>query len=209
MEAERIELSARERERLKVLHEIEQGHLKQIEAAQRLRLTDRQVRRLQVRLRQEGDRGMVHRLRRRPSNRKIPEGLKQRALRELRQARYAGFGPTLAGEHLAAHQVHVSRETLRRWMSQAGLWRPRTRRLKTVHVWRARRSAFGELVMMDSSPYRWLEQRGQALPFDRSDRRCHQPGVWTIGRTRFDRRKSANPTRLAGTLWPATGLVHR
>src|SRR5215467_953687 len=162
MEAERIELSAGERERLKVLHEIEQGHLKQIEGAQRLRLTDRQVRRLQVRLRQEGDRGIVHRLRRRPSNRKIPEGLKQRALRELRQARYAGFGPTLAGEHLAAHQVHVSRETLRRWMSQAGLWRPRTRRLKTVHVWRARRSAFGELVMMDSSPYRWLEQRGPA-----------------------------------------------
>ena len=33
MEPERIELSARERERLKVLHEVEQGHLKQIEAA--------------------------------------------------------------------------------------------------------------------------------------------------------------------------------
>ena len=162
METERIELSARERERLKVLHEIEQGHLKQIEAAQRLRLTDRHVRRPQARLRQEGDGGIVHRLRRRPSNRKIPEALKQRALRELRQARYAGFGPTLAGEHLAAHEVRVSRETLRRWMSQAGLWRPGARRVKAAHVWRARRSAFGELVMMDSSPYRWLEERGPA-----------------------------------------------
>lgn len=162
MEPERIELSARERERLKVLHEVEQGHLKQIEAAERLRLTDRHVRRLQVRLRQEGDGGMVHRLRRRRSNRKIPEALQQRALRELRQARYAGFGPTLASEHLAAHQVRVSRETLRRWMSEAGLWRPRARRFKAVHVWRARRSAFGELVMMDSSPYRWLEERGPA-----------------------------------------------
>lgn len=162
MEPERIELSARERERLKVLHEVEQGHLKQIEAAERLRLTDRQVRRLQERLRQEGDRGIVHRLRRRRSNRKIPEAHKQRALRELGQARYAGFGPTLASEHLAAHDVRVSRETLRQWMSEAGLWRPRTRRLKAVHVWRARRSAFGELVMMDSSPYRWLEDRGPA-----------------------------------------------
>jgi hypothetical protein len=43
--------------------------------------------------------GIVHRLRGRPSNRKIPEGFKLRALRELHQARYAGFGPTLAGKH--------------------------------------------------------------------------------------------------------------
>jgi len=162
MEPERIELSARERERLKVLHELEQGHLKQIEAARRLRLTDRHVRRLQVRLREEGDRGLVHRLRRRCSNRKIPDALKRRALRELGQAGYAGFGPTLASEHLAAQNLQVSRETLRGWMSAAGLWRPRRRRVKSVHVWRPRRAAFGELVMMDSSPYRWLEKRGPA-----------------------------------------------
>ncbi len=73
MELERIELSARDRERLKVLHEVEQGHLQQVEAARRLRLTDRQVRRLQARLRTEGDRGIVHRLRGSQSNRKIPE----------------------------------------------------------------------------------------------------------------------------------------
>ncbi len=51
MEEERIELSERERDRLKVLHEVEQGHLQQVEAAQRLRLTDRHVRRLLARLR--------------------------------------------------------------------------------------------------------------------------------------------------------------
>jgi len=87
MEPERIELGTRERERLKVLREVEDGHLKQIEAARRLRLTDRHVRRLQARLRREGDRGIVHRLRGRRSNRKIPEALTERALRELRQAR--------------------------------------------------------------------------------------------------------------------------
>jgi hypothetical protein len=162
METERIELSAKERERLKVLHEVEQGHLKQIEAAHRLHLTDRQVRRLQARLRREGDRGMVHRLRGCRSNRKIADALKQRALRELHQARYAGFGPTLASEHLTTQGVPVSRETLRGWMSEAGLWRARARRRKAVHVWRPRRAAFGELLLMDSSPYRWLEDRGPA-----------------------------------------------
>jgi hypothetical protein len=155
-------LSARERERLKVLHEVEHGHLKQVEAARRLRLRDRHVRRPQARLRQEGDHGIVHRLRGRRSNRKIPDALKQRVLRELRQARYAGFGPTLASEHLAAQDVRVRRETLRDWMSVAGLWRTRARHRKAVHVGRPRRSAFGQLVMMDSSPYRWLEDRGQA-----------------------------------------------
>lgn len=162
MGPERIELSVKERERLKVLQQVEERRLKQVEAARRLRLTDRQVRRLQARLRSEGDGGIVHRLRGRPSNRKIADLLRQRALRELGQARYAGFGPTLAAEHLRRRAIAVSRETLRKWMSAAGLWRPRNRRLKAVHVWRPRRSAFGELVMMDSSPYRWLEDRGPA-----------------------------------------------
>jgi hypothetical protein len=162
MEPERIELSAKERERLKVLHEVDEGHLRQVEAARRLRLTDRHVRRLQARLQREGDRGILHRLRGRRSNRKIPEALTERALRELRQARYAGFGPTLAAEHLVRKGIAVSRETLRKWMSAAGLWQTRRRRVPPVHVWRPRRSAFGELVMMDSSPYRWLEERGPA-----------------------------------------------
>jgi hypothetical protein len=162
MEEERIELSARERERLKVLHEVEQGHLRQIDAAHRLRLSDRQVRRLLGRLRTGGDGGLVHRLRGRPSNRKIPEGIEQRSLRRLRQPAYLGFGPTLAAEHLAQHGLRVSRETLRKWMSAAGLWQSRRRRLQRVYVWRPRRSAFGELVMMDSSPFRWLEDRGPA-----------------------------------------------
>src|SRR5262249_53915310 len=60
--------------------------------------------------------------------------------------------------------LHISRETLRHWMIRAELWRPcRRRRIKTVHVWRQRRAAFGELVMMDSSPFRWLEERGPEL----------------------------------------------
>jgi hypothetical protein len=163
MEPERIELSQRERDRWKVLHEVEQGHLQQVEAARRLHLSDRQVRRLQVRVRREGDRGVIHRLRGRPSNRKISAAVTQRALRRLGQPRYAGFGPTLAAEHLARAGIRVSRETLRGWMSQAGLWRPRRQRVAAVHVWRPRRAAFGELVLMDTSEHAWLEDRGPKL----------------------------------------------
>jgi transposase len=161
MEPERIELSQRERDRLKVLHEVEQRHLTQREAARRLRLSERQVRRLQVRVRAEGDRGVIHRLRGRSSNRKIPEERQQRILAQVR-GRYADFGPTLASEHLQQEGWAVSRETLRQLMIAGGLWRPRRRKVAAVHVWRERRASFGELVLWDSSPYRWLEDRGPA-----------------------------------------------
>ncbi|MFZ3331710.1 MAG: helix-turn-helix domain-containing protein [Candidatus Acidiferrales bacterium] len=162
MAEERIELRAKERERLKVLHEVERGYLPPIAAARRLRLSDRQVRRLLERLRKVGDRGLVHGLRGRPSNRKIPADTEQRSLRRLRLPAYWGFGPTLAAEHLARHGLKVSPETLRKWMNAAGLRQPRRRHLRPVPVWRPRRAAFGELVMMDSSPFRWLEDRGPA-----------------------------------------------
>jgi len=155
-------MSQSERERLQVLHQIEQGHWTQVEGARRLRLSTRQVRRWQRRLAAEGDAGVIHRLRGRPSNRKIPQKVQQRILAEIRR-RYVDFGPTLAAEHVARGGMNVSRETLRRWMSAAGLWRSRHRRVRAIHVWRQRRAAFGELVMMDSSPFRWLEDRGPGL----------------------------------------------
>jgi hypothetical protein len=94
--------------------------VRQIDAARRLRLSDRQVRRLLERLREAGDRGLVQELRGRPSNRKIPEEIEQRSLRRLRLPAYLGFGPTLAAEHLGRHGLRVSRETLRKWMNAAG-----------------------------------------------------------------------------------------
>src|ERR1700739_4165527 len=108
-----------------------------------------------------GDASRVHGRRGRPSNRKLPARLEQKILARLQQ-RYADFGPTLAAEHLAQEGFSVSRETLRKWMSKAALWRPRSQCVKAVHVWRERRACFGELVMQDSSPFRWLEERAPA-----------------------------------------------
>ncbi len=71
METERITLSQRERDRLKVLHEVDQKHLTQVAAAKRLQVTDRHVRRMLLGLRQRGDGALVHGLRGRPSNRRL------------------------------------------------------------------------------------------------------------------------------------------
>jgi hypothetical protein len=161
METERIALNQRERDRLRVLHEVKEKHLTQVEAGRRLKVTDRHVRRLLLGLQERGDGALIHGLRGQPSNRKLAAAYEQKILARVRQ-RYADFGPTLAAEHLAQEGLSVSRETLRKWMAKAALWRPRRQRVKTVHVWRERRASFGELVMQDSSPFRWFEERGPA-----------------------------------------------
>jgi len=161
METERIALSQRERDRLRVLHEVKRKQLTQREAARRLKISDRQIRRLLVGLRERGDRAVIHGLRGRPSSRRYAACFEQQILTRVRQ-RYADFGPTLAAEHLAQAGLAVSRETLRKWMVKARLWQPRAQRVKIIHVWRERRASFGELVMQDSSPFRWLEERGPA-----------------------------------------------
>jgi len=162
MKEERIALSQRERDRVKVLYEVERKHLRQREAAERLGWSARHIRRLLRRVGAEGDRGLVHRLRGRPSNRKISSAVQRRIVAEV-ERRYRDFGPTLACEHLARQGLGVSREALRQWLIQAGLWKPRRQRVEAVHVWRERRAACGELVMMDSSEFRWLEERGPTL----------------------------------------------
>jgi len=160
---ERVALGEREQERLVALREVKCGHLSRGQAGRRLGLSVRQVGRLLRRLAEEGAKGLVHRLRGRRSNRRISEEGRGRALEVLSQEKYRGFGPTLAAEHLSRVGVEVSRETLRRWMSEARLWRPRKKRVKKVHVWRERRAAFGELVLLDSSDHDWLEGRGPRL----------------------------------------------
>ena len=156
-------LSKRERDRLVVLRQVKEGKLKQKAAARQLGLSPRWVKKLVKRIRPEGDRGLAHRLRGRPSNRAHQAQTQQRVLTLVRE-HYGDYGPTLASEVLARdHGLAVNRETLRQWMSRAGLWKSRRAKLKRVHVWRARRPQRGELVPWDTSTHDWLEGRGPKL----------------------------------------------
>jgi len=160
-ESGRIEMSVRERDRLKVLYGVVQGERLQKEAARLLRLTTRQVRRLVRRLQEQGDQGLIHRLRGRESNRRLPAELRQQVLAEYRRC-YLGFGPTLASEKLAEQGLNVSHDTLRRWLMAEGLWQGQRKRDKHRQR-RPRRECFGELVQMDTSIHDWLEGRGERM----------------------------------------------
>ena len=106
-------MSARDRDRLQVLHEVGKGQITQKEGGEQLGVTERWVRTLVARMRKEGDGGIRHRLRGRASNRKIPEKTRRQAVGLVR-ARYGDFGPTLAREYLAKREgIAVSQETSR------------------------------------------------------------------------------------------------
>jgi transposase len=153
-----------ERDRLVALKKAKKKLITQKQAAEEIGVTERQVRRLLRKLRREGDRAVIHELRGRPSNRRLPAEMEQRAVAVLSDPVYRGFGPTLAAEYLHnRHQITVSKETLRGWMAQSGLWRTERRRVVEVHQWRSRRSRCGELVQWDTSTHDWLEGRGERI----------------------------------------------
>jgi hypothetical protein len=108
----------------------------QKDAALESGVTERQVRRLLLALKKGGDRAVIHALRGQPSNRKIDEKEQQKAVALLSQEVYYGFRPTLATEHVRKEGVKVSRETVRHWMTEAKLWRPRRQKVEQVHPWR-------------------------------------------------------------------------
>ena len=163
MDEERIEMSQKERDRLHWLKLARDREITQRQAAERMGVTARWVRTLLKKLKRKGDRAVVHGLRDRPSNRRMAEGVRKRAI-ALVQAEYRDFGPTLAAEYLSEnHALEVSKETLRKWMIEAQLWRAQRARIGEVHLWRPRRECFGELVQWDTSEHDWLEGRGPKL----------------------------------------------
>jgi transposase len=160
-EADRIPMSQRERDRLRVLHSVLEGQRTQVEAARLLRLTPRHVRRLLQRLQEGGDAALVHGLRGRPSNHRKEAKLRQRIVRVYRKD-YPDFGPTFAAEKLAERGLEVSPDTLRRWLLAEGLWQSQRRR-EQHRSRRPRRACFGELVQMDTSIHDWTEGRGEDM----------------------------------------------
>ena len=159
-EMEILTMSSKELNRLEVLGRVLERRLTQVQAAEQLGLGVRQVERLCRKLRVEGPPGLVSKKRGRESNRKFPNGMRERSL-GLVQSRYHDFGPTLAAEKLRElHDVTVSVETLRQWMIDAEIWVPHSQRARRVYQPRHRRACVGELIQIDGCDHEWFEDRG-------------------------------------------------
>lgn len=150
-------MSEKERARLIVMKRVHEKSSRLTDAAAALGLSYRQILRIHRRYSAEGDKGLVHKSRGRPSPRRYDPEFKCAVVARYKE-RYEGFGPTLAAEKLAGEGYGLDHETLRRWLLGAGAIN--RRRKSTPHrSRRERRQRFGELVQLDGSHHDWFEGR--------------------------------------------------
>lgn len=154
-----VTMSGKELCRLPVIQAVVEKRLRRRDAASQLKLTERQVQRLMNRFRVSGAAGLTHARRGNPGANRLDDSLRLRIMTLLRE-KYSDFGPTLAAEKLSErHNIRVSVETLRKWMTADGLWVPHSRRKPRVYQPRYRRDCLGELVQIDGSHHDWFEGR--------------------------------------------------
>lgn len=156
---EMLQMTQRDLDRVKVLHQAIQKRITQKKAGELLELSREWVNRLCQRIKQAGDRAVIHGLRGKPSNHQLPAGLIDKAISKIKK-KYVGFGPTLAMEKLLElDKIKVSVETIRQRMISAHLWEDKERKA-THREWRERKDCFGEMAQMDGSDHDWFEGRG-------------------------------------------------
>ncbi|MDO8580982.1 MAG: ISNCY family transposase [Candidatus Omnitrophota bacterium] len=156
-------IKTKELKRLQVFRKILDKQINQQEAAEYLRLSDRQVRRVVKRVREEGERGVIHRWRGKAGRHRIDEKIKQRIIETYRRV-YKGFGPVLASEKmLERDKLKVCDETLRLWLIEEDLWQVKRQKELKKREWRRRKEHLGEMVQMDGSHHDWLEGRGPRM----------------------------------------------
>lgn len=153
---ETIVLSTQEMQRLQVLGQVARGSMTLKAGAGLMGVCYRQAKRLLVRLRQEGPKGLAHRRRGRVAHNALGAELRERVV-GLHQERYAKFNDTHFVQMLEEREgLRIGRETVRRWLRAAGIAAKRGRRPPQHRSRRPRRPQEGLMVQWDGSPHRWF-----------------------------------------------------
>ncbi len=154
-----LTLSTKEIDRLMLISQIEQEKISVLEASSLMELSQRQIYRILKRVKAEGAKGIIHKLRGRISNRGYPGELKEEIIK-IYKKRYSDYGPTLFSEMLEEyHNISMNRETLRNWLRQRSITTS-IRKKRPHRRKRERRSCYGELLQFDGSHHDWFESRG-------------------------------------------------
>lgn len=156
-----IRMSVKEVKRVGIIQRVVEKSITQVKAGSILGLCVRQIRRIANRYKVGGERGLVHKLRGRPSKRSRKD--KDRVL-DIYKEKYHDFKPLLASEKLfEIDGIKISNETLRKWLLETGEEYGWQRRKRPHKKWRERKECFGEMVQMDGSRHNWLEGRGPKM----------------------------------------------
>ncbi len=159
MVKEVLTMSHQELNRLEVLKSIQSKHINQTQGAKQLNISTRQLRRIHVRYREGGAKGIISKHRGKVSNNKFSDEFKQEIATLIKES-YHDFGPTFAHEKLVEnHSKKLSIESTRQIMIEYEIWYPKIKKRQKVFQRRVPRSRFGELIQIDGSPHDWFEGR--------------------------------------------------
>lgn len=123
-----VRLSEKERSLISILEALNRGEISQKEAAAQTHLSTRQIRRKIKRFREQGEAGLVHRSRGKPSPRRFNPEMKKKIL-QIISTSYAHLGPTeIARKLKEEHNITIIPQTLRLFMIESGIWKQRERR---------------------------------------------------------------------------------
>ncbi len=154
-------MTTKEANRLSVMHQIDKKMLSIRKASEELGLSYRHTRRLRRQYEAKGKDGLISKRRGHLIPNCIPRDVRNRVIKLLKDPLSKGWGPTFAKEKLETmHGLHVSRETIRSWMIEEGLWKSKRKKERRIHQRRTRRSRFGEMIQGDGSHHDWFEGRG-------------------------------------------------
>lgn len=154
-----LTMSQRELDRLQVIKKIETKELIVEQGASLMGISPRQTYRVLKKIKEEGSKGIIHKLRGKNSNRGYSEEIKRQVIRIYRSG-YSDYGPTLFSEQLVEnHNISIDHETIRRWLRAKAITTS-MRRKRPHRKKRERRSCFGAMLQFDGSHHDWFEGRG-------------------------------------------------
>lgn len=155
-----LSMNQKEVDRYNIISRLIQREINGTDAANLLNLSVRQVKRLKVRVKKQGAKGLIHGNRGKSGNRQIPKQEKKK-ITELLYKHYPDFGPTFACEKLSTiHKIDRDPKTIRQIMIDQGFWKPRKKKKgKEYRMWRERKANYGEMVQFDGSYEYWFEDR--------------------------------------------------
>src|SRR6266849_468214 len=160
---ETFTMSRKEVSRAGLVKAARAGKITNAQGALALHLSVRQFQRVKLRFAAEGAGGLLHRLRGRPSPRRLAREIHARAA-VLLQNPYGGLNDCHATEKLQEVEgLRLSRSSVRRLRRALGLPAKRQRRSRRGRIRRTPEAQRGALVQLDASAFAWLEDRGPVL----------------------------------------------
>ncbi len=151
-----------ELKRIELIKKAIAKELTQVQVAEFLGLSQRQVRRMVRGFKDSGNKGVIHKARGKANCRRIKDSVKVKVLK-IYADRYKDFGATLASEKLFKHEgIKLGRETLRKWLRAEGFHAAK-RKKRPHRLRRERKEYYGQMLQMDGSHHDWLEGRGPRL----------------------------------------------